>query len=84
MMKHKGIKIVPVKVTRYEVRDVSGQKLKTFSNASAARAWIDGYMSASDRAAKAAGATPPAPPYGALRASSSSRQKLIDNTSRLV
>lgn len=45
-MKHRGIKIVPVKVTRYEVRHADGRKLKTFASPKAARAWIDGYMKA--------------------------------------
>ena len=45
-MKHRGVKIVPIKITRYEVRDVSGHKLKTFASASSAKHWIDGYFKA--------------------------------------
>ena len=45
-IKHRGVKIVPIKITRYEVRDVSGHKLKTFASASSAKHWIDGYFKA--------------------------------------
>jgi hypothetical protein len=44
--KHRGVKIVPVKITRYEVRTVDGHKLKSFSSTASARAWIDGYLQA--------------------------------------
>ena len=50
-LKHKGVPIVPVKIVRYEVRDPSGKKLKTFSTAAAARHWIDGYLAALRREA---------------------------------
>lgn len=58
--KHRGIKIVPVKVTRYEVRDLTGKVLAKFSSTSAARAWISGFATANERAMKRAGIEPPA------------------------
>jgi hypothetical protein len=45
-IKHRGVKIVAVKITRYEVRTVDNRKLKTFGSTSQARAWIDGYVEA--------------------------------------
>lgn len=45
-IKHRGVKIVPVKVTRYEVRTVDNRKLKSFSTPAGARHWIDGYSKA--------------------------------------
>jgi hypothetical protein len=45
-IKHRGVKIVPVKTTRYEVRTVDNRVLKTFSTTSGARHWIDGYSKA--------------------------------------
>jgi hypothetical protein len=45
-MKHRGVKIVTRKVTRYEVQTVDGRKLKTFASAGKARSWIDGYVKA--------------------------------------
>lgn len=45
-IKHRGVKIVPVRTTRYEVRTIDGRKLKAFGSTTSARAWIDGYMKA--------------------------------------
>jgi len=45
-IKHRGVKIVPVKITRYEVRTVDNRKLKSFSTPAGARHWIDGYTKA--------------------------------------
>ena len=45
-IKHRGVKIVPVKMTRYEVRTVDNRTLQTFSTTAKARAWIDGYSKA--------------------------------------
>jgi hypothetical protein len=45
-IKHRGVKIVPVKITRYEVRTVDGRKLMTFGTPASARAWINGYLKA--------------------------------------
>lgn len=52
MKKYRGVRIVPTKVTRYEVRDPTGKKLKTFARADTARAWIDGFLKASDALAQ--------------------------------
>jgi hypothetical protein len=48
-IKYRGVKIVPVKVTRYEVRTVDNRKLKSFGATATARAWIDGYVTAVDK-----------------------------------
>jgi len=62
-IKHRGVKIVPVKITRYEVRTVDNRKLKSFSSTSSAKAWIDGYMKAyTDLTPRAAPAPVEAPP----------------------
>ena len=45
-IKHRGVKIVPVKIIRYEVRTVDNRKLKAFGSTASAKAWIDGYMKA--------------------------------------
>ena len=55
-IKHKGVRIVPVKVIRYEVQDPTGKKLKTATRLDTAKAWIDGFVAAADRAARSAGA----------------------------
>lgn len=57
-IKHKGCKIVPVKRVIYQVQDVSGRVLATKGSTSLARTWIDGYITMSDIAAKAADAKP--------------------------
>lgn len=63
-MKRNGIKIVAVKVVRYEVRTVDGKRMRSFASKAAANAWADGFAKAYDqlapRAAKAA-AKEPAP-----------------------
>jgi hypothetical protein len=45
-IKYRGVKIVPVKITRFEVRTVDNRKLKSFSNSASARSWVDGYLQA--------------------------------------
>ena len=52
MKKHKGVRIVPVKVVKYEVRDVTGRVMHRAATAAGARAWINGYLAASAKARK--------------------------------
>ena len=72
-IKHRGVKIVPVKTTRYEVRTVDNRKLMTFSTTASAKAWINGYLKAfNDLAPKAA---PPAPVEAAPPAPKRTRKR---------
>ena len=48
-LKHRGVTIAPVKVTRYEVRNAAGKTVKTFAKLATARAWVDGYVRALQR-----------------------------------
>lgn len=63
-IRHRGVKIVPIKITRYEVRDITGKVMATFSTATAAKAWVRGYQAAADRGRKAVDNTtrPATPP----------------------
>lgn len=54
--KYRGVRIVPVKVVKYEVRDPTGHVLHRTSNTAAARAWVNGYLAASAQALREAAA----------------------------
>lgn len=55
-IKYKGVRIVPVKVTRYEVRDPTGHVMHKAPTPAAARQWVNGYFTASAQALKEAAA----------------------------
>ena len=59
--RYRGVKIVPVKVIRYEVRTVDNRKLKSFISRTAATSWVDGYLKAYDQLTPKV-AAPPAKP----------------------
>lgn len=61
-IKFKGTRIVPVKVTRYEVRDPTGKVMHKAGTASACKQWVTGYLTALDKAAKEVAAQPPKTP----------------------
>jgi hypothetical protein len=46
MTKYRGVKIVPVKIVKFEVRTVDNRKLQTFGTSAKAKAWVDGYLKA--------------------------------------
>lgn len=74
MTKYKGVRIVSVKVVKYEVRDPTGHTLHRASSSAAARSWVNGYLTASARALKQADVPAP-PPAKAPRAR---RQKAVE------
>lgn len=53
-IKYKGVRIVPVKVTKYEVRDPTGHVMHRAGTHSAAKQWVNGYFTASAQALKEA------------------------------
>ena len=48
-IRHRGVTIAPVKITRYEVRNADGKTVKTFAKLATARAYVDGYVRALQR-----------------------------------
>lgn len=45
-IKHQGVTIHPVQLTRYEVRDAKGVVVRRFDKIDKAKAYIDGYVRA--------------------------------------
>lgn len=52
MTKYKGVRIVSIKVVKYEVRDPTGHVMHRAATSTAARQWVNGFLAASSRALK--------------------------------
>lgn len=51
IIRHRGVTIAAVQITRYEVRRADGKKFKSFAKLANAKAFIDGFTTALRRSA---------------------------------